>query len=113
MVPSGEATNSVAEELLDLLDHDDILIDGGNSFYKDSLELGNKCKKKKIRFVGMGVSGGETGARHGPALMLGTDDSIPENLLSMIKSISAKSNYRGLRWYLQRLRYRTLYKNAT
>ena len=93
MVPSGEATNSVAEELLDLLDHDDILIDGGNSFYKDSLELGNKCKKKKIRFVGMGVSGGETGARHGPALMLGTDDSIPENLLSMIKSISAKSNY--------------------
>jgi len=41
----------------------------------------------------MGVSGGETGARHGPALMLGTDDSIPENLLSMIKSISAKSNY--------------------
>ena len=93
MVPSGEATNSVAEELLDLLDHDDILIDGGNSFYKDSLELGNKCKKKKIRFVGMGVSGGETGARNGPALMLGTDDSIPENLLSMIKSISAKSNY--------------------
>ena len=38
----------------------------------------------------MGVSGGETGARHGPALMLGTDDSIPENLLSMIKSISDK-----------------------
>ena len=73
MVPSGEATNSVAEELLDLLDHDDVLIDGGNSFYKDSLELGNKCKKKKIRFVGMGVSGGETGARHGPALMLGTE----------------------------------------
>ena len=93
MVPSGEATNSVAEELLDLLDHDDVLIDGGNSFYKDSLELGNKCKKKKIRFVGMGVSGGETGARHGPALMLGTSDNIPENLLSMIKSISAKSSY--------------------
>ena len=66
MVPSGEATNSVAEELLDL---------------------------KKIRFVGMGVSGGETGARHGPALMLGTSDNIPENLLSMIKSISAKSSY--------------------
>ncbi len=93
MVPSGEATNSVAEELLDLLDRDDVLIDGGNSFYRDSLELGNKCKKKKIRFVGMGVSGGETGARHGPALMLGTDDNIPENLLSMIKSISAKSSY--------------------
>ena len=93
MVPSGEATNSVAEELLDLLDHDDVLIDGGNSFYKDSIELGNRCKKKKIRFVGMGVSGGETGARHGPALMLGTGDNIPENLLSMIKSISAKSSY--------------------
>ena len=93
MVPSGEATNSVAEELLDLLDDDDVLIDGGNSFYKDSLELGNKCKKKKIRFIGMGVSGGETGARHGPALMLGTSDKIPENLLSMIKSISAKSSY--------------------
>ena len=41
----------------------------------------------------MGVSGGETGARHGPALMLGTSDNIPKNLLSMIKSISAKSSY--------------------
>ena len=93
MVPSGEATNSVADKLLELLDHDDILIDGGNSFHKDSVELGNKCKKKKIRFIGMGVSGGETGARYGPALMLGTDDSIPKNLLSMIKSVSAKSSY--------------------
>ena len=93
MVPSGDATKSVADELLEMLDNDDILIDGGNTFYKDSVELGNKCKKKKIRFVGMGVSGGETGARHGPALMLGTDDTIPKNLLSMIKSISAKSSY--------------------
>ena len=93
MVPSGEATNSVADELLELLDNGDILIDGGNSFYKDSVDLGNKCRKKKIRFIGMGVSGGETGARHGPALMLGTNDSIPETLLSMIKSVSAKSNY--------------------
>ena len=84
MVPSGKATKSVADELLEILDNDDILIDGGNSFYKDSVELGNKCKKKKIRFVGMGVSGGETGARHGPALMLGTDDTISKNLLSMI-----------------------------
>ena len=41
----------------------------------------------------MGVSGGETGARHGPALMLGTDDTISKNLLSMSKSISAKSSY--------------------
>ena len=47
MVPSGEATNSVADELLELLNHDDILIDGGNSFYEDSVELGNKCKEKK------------------------------------------------------------------
>ena len=93
MVPSGEATNSISKELFNLLEPKDILIDGGNSFYKDSIELGNKCKEKNISFIGMGVSGGETGARHGPALMLGSSDDIPENLLSMIKSISAKSSY--------------------
>ena len=48
MVPSGEATNSISKELFKLLEPEDILIDGGNSFYKDSIELGNKCKEKNI-----------------------------------------------------------------
>ena len=47
MVPSGEATNSVAEELLDLLNHDDVLIDGGNSFIKIALNLEINVKRKK------------------------------------------------------------------
>ncbi len=57
--------------LVPLLEKGDIIIDGGNSFYEDTVRRYNALKEKGILFVGSGVSGGEEGARHGPSLMPG------------------------------------------
>jgi 6-phosphogluconate dehydrogenase len=84
LVPSGEATNSVVENLFNFIEEKDILIDGGNAYYLDSIDLGKRCSEQGIGFIGMGISGGEAGARTGPALMLGYEKEIPEDLISMI-----------------------------
>ena len=92
LVPSGEATNSVVENLFNFIEEKDTLIDGGNAYYLDSIDLGKRCNKQGIEFIGMGISGGETGARTGPALMLGYEKKIPEDLISMMKKIAAKAD---------------------
>ncbi len=71
MVPAGNATKEVINALSEKLSKGDWVIDGGNSNYKDSEETGIQLEKKGIHFAGLGVSGGEKGARYGPALMLG------------------------------------------
>ena len=63
MVPSGKATKEVIKRLSDLLEEGSVIIDGGNSFYLDSIDNGKYLSKKSIHFIGMGVSGGEDGAR--------------------------------------------------
>ena len=80
LVPSGEATKTVIDDLTNLLDKEDLIIDAGNSYFLDSSEMGNLCEKKGVKFIGMGVSGGEEGARNGPALMIGSKDPINETL---------------------------------
>ena len=92
LVPSGEATDSVVENLFNFIEEKDTLIDGGNAYYLDSIDLGKRCNKQGIEFIGMGISGGETGARTGPALMLGYERKIPENLISMMRKIAAKAD---------------------
>ena len=92
LVPSGEATNSVVENLFNFIEEKDILIDGGNAYYLDSIDLGKRCNEQGIEFIGMGISGGETGARTGPALMLGYEKEIPEDLMSLIRKVAAKAD---------------------
>ena len=92
LVPSGEATNSVVENLFNFIEEKDTIIDGGNAYYLDSIDLGKRCNKQGIEFIGMGISGGETGARTGPALMLGYEKKIPEDLISMMRKIAAKAD---------------------
>ena len=92
LVPSGDATNSVVENLFNFIEEKDTLIDGGNAYYLDSIDLGKRCNKLGIEFIGMGISGGETGARTGPALMLGYEKKIPEDLISMMRKIAAKAD---------------------
>ena len=92
LVPSGEATNSIVENLFNFIEEKDTLIDGGNAYYLDSIDLGKRCNKQGIEFIGMGISGGETGARTGPALMLGYEKKIPEDLISMMRKIAAKAD---------------------
>jgi len=92
LVPSGEATKTLIDDLTNLLDKDDLIIDAGNSYFLDSNEMGELCEKKGVMFIGMGVSGGEEGARNGPALMIGSKDLINETLIKMLSSISAKKD---------------------
>ncbi|MDC3033146.1 NADP-dependent phosphogluconate dehydrogenase [Acidimicrobiaceae bacterium] len=99
MVPSGEATKEVIEKLRSLLGKGGTIIDGGNSFYLDSIENGEYLKKNSINFIGMGVSGGEDGARNGPALMVGSETSIGTSLFDTLKNIAAKAEVECLGIY--------------
>ena len=99
MVPSGEATKEVIEKLVSLLGEGGTIIDGGNSFYLDSIENGEYLKKNSINFIGMGVSGGEDGARNGPALMVGSETSIETSLFDTLKNIAAKAEVECLGIY--------------
>ena len=99
MVPSGKATKDVIEKIRDSLDEGDLVIDGGNSFYLDSEENGLAIEKKKIKFIGMGVSGGEEGARNGPAIMVGYKNKISEDLKNTLSAISAKTNQDCIGFY--------------
>ena len=99
MVPSGKATKDVIEKIKDLLDDGDLVIDGGNSFYLDSEENGLALEQKKIKFMGMGVSGGEEGARNGPAIMVGYKNKISEDLKNTLSAISAKTDQDCIGFY--------------
>lgn len=71
MVKAGPATDATIDGLLPLLDDDDILIDGGNTNYQDTIRRNKALAESSINFIGMGVSGGEIGALTGPSLMPG------------------------------------------
>ncbi len=72
-VPAGPAVDQVLEDLCSHLDADDIVLDGGNSYYRDSMSRYERLKKKNLHFIDLGSSGGPSGARHGACFMLGGD----------------------------------------
>lgn len=88
MVPQGSPVDETIDKLLPHLDKEDIIIDGGNSFYKDSIKRAEKLKKLEINFIDAGVSGGPYGARHGAALMVGGDKKIFNYLKNLFKDLS-------------------------
>lgn len=90
LVPAGPIVDSVIKELEPLLEKDDIVIDGGNSYYKDTLKRIDYLKDKSMHFVGIGVSGGEHGARNGPSIMPGGDPEAWKQLKPILEAISAK-----------------------
>ncbi len=71
LVPAGAPVDAVIQDLLPHLDSGDLLIDAGNSFFKDTVVRAGRLAAKGIQFLGVGVSGGEEGARHGPSIMPG------------------------------------------
>ena len=93
MIPSGEIIDKVIEELTPLLSPNDVLIEGGNSFYKDSVRRYNSLKEKGIHFLDCGTSGGVTGARNGVCAMIGGDKAIFERCEPVFKSISVPNGY--------------------
>lgn len=91
MVKAGKPVDMVTAELLPFLDKEDILLDGGNSNFSDTESRVTSLAKKGIRFVGMGVSGGEEGARFGPSLMPGGNPEAREDILPLFQKIAAAS----------------------
>jgi 6-phosphogluconate dehydrogenase len=90
LVPAGKIVDDVIEELLPLLDKGDILIDGGNSHFTDTNRRVDYLESKGFHFFGMGVSGGEEGARKGPSMMPGGDKGAYNVMKPILESIAAK-----------------------
>lgn len=91
LVTAGRAVDGVIADLLPHLEEGDVVIDGGNSLYTDTNRRTAELAARGIRFMGVGVSGGEEGARHGPSLMLGGDAEAWPIVDTMLKSIAAQA----------------------
>ena len=90
LVKAGAPVDEFIDLLVPLLEKGDIIIDGGNSFYEDTVRRYKALKEKGILFVGSGVSGGEEGARHGPSLMPGGAPEAWPHIKAIFQSIAAK-----------------------
>lgn len=90
MVNAGQAVDDQLEALAPLLEKGDIVIDAGNTDFNDTVARNNRWDEAGIHFVGMGVSGGELGARHGPSIMVGGDYRVWTRLKPLLEPISAK-----------------------
>lgn len=90
LVPAGPIVDSVLTELEPLLEPGDIVIDSGNSYFTDTARRSVALKEKGLHFFGMGISGGEEGARFGPSLMPGGDKQAYEVVREMLEAVSAK-----------------------
>jgi 6-phosphogluconate dehydrogenase len=93
LVPAGKIVDQVIESLLPHLDKDDIIIDGGNSFFTDTDRREGYLKEKGIHFFGSGVSGGAKGARRGPSIMPGGNKEAYQHVKPIFEAVSAK--YKG------------------
>jgi len=89
MVQAGKGTDAVIEAVAPLLESGDILVDGGNAFWGDTDRRAAAAKNSNYSFIGMGVSGGEEGARLGPAIMPGGDKEAVGLLMPVLKQIAA------------------------
>lgn len=91
MVPHGAPVDEMIGQLLEAgIVADDIVIDGGNSFYKDSIRRYQLLKEKRIHFLDVGTSGGLSGARYGACLMIGGEKEIYEKLIPLFQSLVGK-----------------------
>jgi 6-phosphogluconate dehydrogenase len=90
LVPAGKPVDDVLDALKPLLEPGDIVIDGGNSHYTDTLRRVTSTKEAGFHFMGVGVSGGEQGARTGPSIMPGGDEEAYAHVKPMLEAISAK-----------------------
>jgi 6-phosphogluconate dehydrogenase len=94
MVPAGKPVDETIEKLTPLLSQGDILIDGGNSYYKDTLRRAETLKQKGIAYVDCGTSGGVWGLKEGYSMMIGGDEKIVESLRPIFETL-APANDKG------------------
>ncbi len=90
MVKAGEAVDGTISRLLPLLSEGDLIMDGGNSYYMDTIRRCRELEAKGINYLGTGISGGEEGARNGPAIMPGGREEAYRMLEPVLTAVSAK-----------------------
>ncbi len=93
MVPSGETTDLMLEEVLKYVEKTDIVIDGGNSYYKDSIRRYNMLKEKGINFLDAGTSGGIWGLKEGYCSMIGGEEEIFNHCEPIFKTLAPENGY--------------------
>jgi len=92
MIKAGTPVDEMLDKLAPLLAPDDVIVDGGNSLFTDTRRREASLRAHGVRFIGMGVSGGEEGARNGPSLMPGGDRTAYDHLRAILESIAAKTD---------------------
>jgi 6-phosphogluconate dehydrogenase len=93
MIPSGKAVDDMIESIMPYLKSNDIVIDGGNSFYKDTIRRFYEMKQKGIHYIDAGTSGGTSGARYGACTMVGGEKEAVEELSPLFQAISVPDGY--------------------
>ena len=93
MVPSGQATDDMINEVMPMLSPGDIIIDGGNSNYKDSIRHGQEISAKGLQFMDAGTSGGIWGLQVGYCLMVGGDQATFEHVEPLLKTLAPPDGY--------------------
>lgn len=91
MIKSGSPVDDMIEQILPFLEKGDVIIDGGNSLYKDTEKRCDFLKNKGIHFLGCGISGGEEGARYGPSIMPGGDSQGWSHMQKIFLDIAARA----------------------
>lgn len=100
MIKAGKPVDLVIDSLLPFLEKDDIIIDGGNSHFSDTEKRLENLADKGIRYLGVGISGGEAGALHGPSIMPGGNKSAYEEVAEILQSAAAKTEQGNCVGYL-------------
>ena len=93
MVPAGAPVDSTIEQLLPLLERGDVIVDGGNSHYKDSERRAFRLCEKGIRFLDAGTSGGLEGARHGACIMVGGEKAAYDLIEPLLRELCVEKGY--------------------
>jgi 6-phosphogluconate dehydrogenase len=93
MVPAGEPTEGTIRELSGLLQADDVIIDGGNSYYKDDARRAEELKPKRLHYIDAGTSGGIWGLKIGYCLMVGGDAAVVKRLEPIFKTLAPEDGY--------------------
>ncbi|MGH8874328.1 MAG: decarboxylating NADP(+)-dependent phosphogluconate dehydrogenase [Acidimicrobiia bacterium] len=91
MIKAGPPVDAVLDELVPLLDEGDIVIDGGNSLFTDTIRRSRRLEGHDLRFIGTGISGGEEGARHGPSIMPGGSPEAWAHVKEILQAIAART----------------------
>lgn len=92
-IPAGSAVDTIIDQLTAVLDRGDIIVDGGNSYWGDSIERGKRLEEKGLFFIDLGTSGGMGGARHGACFMAGGDDQAVARVKPLLLELAVPQGF--------------------